>query len=64
MLFAYIIEAKEVIYMTQKTLSKLAKVIILLFCLLGIAFYGVAVPFGGRELLADVPICNTATFRD
>ena len=38
--------------MTQKTLSKLAKVIILLFCLLGIAFYGVAVPF-----------CNTATFR-
>ena len=41
--------------MTQKTLSKLAKVIILLFCLLGVAFYGVAVPFGGRELLADAP---------
>ena len=41
--------------MTQKTLSKLAKVIILLFCLLGVAFYGVAVPFGGCELLADAP---------
>ena len=41
--------------MTQKTLSTLAKLIIVLFVLLGIAFYGIAVPFGGRELLADYP---------
>lgn len=41
--------------MSQKTLSILAKIIIILFAVLGIAFYGIAVPFGGRDLLSDAP---------
>lgn len=41
--------------MSQKTLSLLAKIIIILFAVLGIAFYGIAVPFGGKELLAGAP---------
>ena len=41
--------------MSQKTLSILAKIIIILFAVLGIAFYVIAVPFGGRELLAGAP---------
>ena len=41
--------------MSQKTLSVLAKIIIILFAVLGIAFYGIAVPFGGQELLSGAP---------
>ena len=41
--------------MSQKTLSILAKIIILLFAVLGIAFYVIAVPFGGRDILAGAP---------
>ena len=42
-------------FMSQKTLSVLAKIIIILFAVLGIAFYGIAVPFGGQELLSGAP---------
>jgi len=41
--------------MSQKNLSILAKIIIILFAVLGIAFYVIAVLFGGRELLAGAP---------
>ena len=42
-------------FMSQKTLSVLAKIIIILFAVLGTAFYGIAVPFGGQELISGAP---------
>ena len=43
------------LFMSQKALSILAKIIFILFAILGIAFYGIAVPFGGRDLLSGAP---------
>ena len=46
--------------MTQKHLSIAAKVVILLFGVLGLAFYGAAVPVGGWQLLEDAPALQYA----
>lgn len=41
--------------MTQKHLSIAARIVIILFAVLGLAFYGAAVPIGGLDLLKDAP---------
>ena len=41
--------------MTQKSLALIAKVIIIIFALLGVAFYGLAIPLGGLDIISYYP---------